>query len=169
MRRFHTFTKRDALVLVLLATSRSLASPPERATIQGSLGAAARATVDGNYDFVFELYAGPTGGASAWSEAHDGVPVANGVFSLAIGTKAPMTAGVLDSTEDLWLEIPINGEPPLPRQLLAGTPYAILSRTALELACTACITPEAILRSDPNDVFGRVRGKLTRIVQGRAP
>lgn len=67
-----------------------------------------QSVMDGAYDFVFTLYASPTGGAPLWSETQEDVLVSAGGFHVALARDQPISPAVLASKE-LWLLVAVRG------------------------------------------------------------
>lgn len=80
----------------------------------------------------FTLYTAETGGTVLFSEiyAAPGVVVANGQFSVALGSTAP--AGLTDiwSNSEVWLQITVDGTTMNGRQRLLAAPYALRAADA---------------------------------------
>ncbi|MDX1531902.1 MAG: hypothetical protein R3362_10300 [Rhodothermales bacterium] len=94
--------------------------------------------VDGARDLTFRLYAAETGGAAFWTEAHTGVSVSEGAFSVLLGSSTDLPVSAFD--KPLWLSVAVGDEaaPELgPRVALAASAYA------LGLAGPAQITSDA--------------------------
>lgn len=83
--------------------ANAVATVPTVMNFQGRLtdpGGAALA--DGNYNMTFRLYTTSTGGTASWTEqrlvsASQAVPVANGLFSIQLGTVTPIPASLFAS------------------------------------------------------------------------
>lgn len=86
---------------------------------------------DGTYVMVFRLYnavAAPVGSA-LWAETQN-VPVANGLFSVALGSVNAFP-GNLFSGQDLWLGVQVGGDPELaPRTRITAVAYALYAENA---------------------------------------
>src|SRR5579862_6801241 len=97
-----TFRRRASLDLLgtaclLLLASQARGATPSTLTEQGRLFDGAGAPLDGTVALRFSIYSGPTGGAPLWTEV-DQVTLADGYFSLAIGTVAPLPATLWDGS-----------------------------------------------------------------------
>jgi hypothetical protein len=81
--------------------------------------------VDGVRDLAFSLFTNAQGAEGlVWSEAHNGVSVANGLFEVRLGSSAPFEPGLFDDQTDLWLETSVSGAPLTPRVALTSVPSA---------------------------------------------
>lgn len=89
---------------------------------------------DGSHAVTFRLYDAPTGGTLIWGATYT-VPVAGGVFSVALGAPggtAVAGAAVNDlrfafGASNRYLELTVAGEPLLPRQQMNSVPFALSS------------------------------------------
>jgi hypothetical protein len=63
--------------------------------------------VDGVYDFTFTLYDAVDGGSRLWSEAHIGVSIQAGVFTVLLGNVSPLPLAVKDGV--FWLGTSVRG------------------------------------------------------------
>lgn len=85
------------------------------------------AVPDGNYTLVFAIYSAATGGTSLWSETQNGVPVVNGVFSVALGSVTAFPSS-LNFGLQYWVGIKVGGTSATelaPRIQLTAAPYAL--------------------------------------------
>ena len=99
-------------------------SVPDAITYQGKLSDATGATVpDGTYQIRFRLYDHKTesGTHLIWTSPEQSVSTTGGVFTTRLG---PLTPAEL-SRQELWLEVTIGADAPLPRVQLLSVPYAI--------------------------------------------
>jgi hypothetical protein len=84
---------------------------------------------DGPHDLQFALYAADAGGVALWSESQPGVQVAQGYFSVTLGSVTPLD---LPFDQPYWLEVSVDGgDALLPRTALAASPYALSVKTPL--------------------------------------
>ena len=93
---------------------------PGQMTYQGYLTNAQGTPIAGNVDLQFEIQ--DEGGASEWSETHNGVELADGYFSVDLGGTNPLTSTVF-ADPDRWLQVSVGGEA-MDRQKIAAVPYA---------------------------------------------
>lgn len=123
-----------AVVLGVIAVT--MVAGAAQLPVQGQLRSAGGAAVDGSYDLTFRLFAQETGGTQLWSEVHLNVPVKNGIFSRVLGAETDVPQSSFDAA--VWLELQVEGEPALERQLIRPTPVALTSQN---VSCSGCITP----------------------------
>ncbi|HDQ99401.1 MAG TPA: hypothetical protein ENN51_03840 [candidate division WOR-3 bacterium] len=97
-------------------------SIPRLVNYQGKLTDDFGEPLTGNYNFTFAIYSAETGGSSLWSEAHGGIPVADGIFNVVLGSVSPITN--LPAGPHCWLQITVNGVTMTPRTRLVSVPYA---------------------------------------------
>ncbi|MBK7948424.1 MAG: IPT/TIG domain-containing protein [Deltaproteobacteria bacterium] len=116
------------LALVLAGATPVRAAVPDAIPFQGLLLDPAGQPVTDNVDLDFALFGGLSGGTALWSEAHLGVAVTDGVYSVNLGSTTPIDAGVLASGP-VFLEIRVEGETLVPRQQLLAVPYARVAGT----------------------------------------
>jgi len=129
------------LVAVLILTQQVWAEPllgttnvpgPSANTVnyQGRLADDAGTPLDGSYGMSFALYDAPTDGNLVWGpEAHDAVPVTDGLFSVGLGSQ---TSGGIPTTTwngDRYLEVTVGGETLSPRELIRSVPIAGMALT----------------------------------------
>ena len=122
---------------LLLAATSAAAAVPGKITYTGRVlknGAPA----SGSINVTFALHDAQSGGASLWSEDHSGVPVKNGVFSVLLGSKVPLTATVFSGAER-WLEVKVGGQTMGPRTAVTSVAYAMTAGNA-----TGDLTPTSI-------------------------
>lgn len=97
----------------------------------GRLLDATGAPRSGPHDLRVALYAADSPGeaqALAWEDTFADVPLADGFFSVVLGSGAPLPAATLDAGA-LYVEHQLVGQDPLaPRQLLYRTPRAEVAR-----------------------------------------
>lgn len=86
---------------------------------------------DGSHALQFRLYGAETGGSAVWDSGAMNIGVRGGVFTVALGASPtpPITPAVL-AGGDVWLEVQVGIETPLPRVKLHSAPFAIRARTA---------------------------------------
>jgi len=93
-------------------------------TYQGRLLRPNGATVpDGNYNVRYNLYKVSSGGVAVYTETET-INVQKGLFNSVIGSNNDNLPPDFFS-EDLYLEVTINGQTLSPRQKLYGAPYAM--------------------------------------------
>ncbi len=126
------------LPLLVLVTAPALAA--DTLAVQGRLTNLGGG-VDGDYPMAFRLYESATGLAPHFQEIEVAVSVVDGVFSTVIGDGVALGLDHMDRN-DLWLEVIVGGEPPLPRVQLSLTARSFVAMRSHDVACTGCITPE---------------------------
>ena len=127
------------LVATLVAAAL-VASPPTEIAVQGRLGAASGAAVDGTYSLTIALWSAQSGGLELWKQTLPDVAVVDGVFSAELkGVPATVWAG-----DPPWVAVATGNEPALPRQPTRSVPYALFASQAQALACTGCVGPSAL-------------------------
>lgn len=116
------------------------AAVPDGLQVQGQLLGSSGVAVSGTYDLEVRLFPAQTGGAAVLSKTFPDIEVGTGgVFDVQI---APAAAAVLGASGPLWLEVAVQGEPPLPRTPLLAAPYAFSAQradVAADLACSGCV------------------------------
>ena len=99
------------------------AQVPSTINYQGYLTNSSGVALDGSYTLTFELFDAATAGASMWGpETHTSVPVARGIFHVALGSIVALQPNDFDKA--LFLNVKVNGESMTPRQPLQTVPYA---------------------------------------------
>lgn len=126
------------LLFVAILSTTAYAVPVGPMNYQGRLLDNSSIPVTGSYNFVVKIYNDPVAGILKYQEAHNGVPVDDGVYSFKIGSGS-QTGG--DSSwdinlwqgnlNDLYLEVVVNGETLSPRHELTSAPHAFTSTFAL--------------------------------------
>jgi hypothetical protein len=109
------------------------AAVPRLLNAQGVIHDAQGAPAGGVLPLTFSLYGAAQGGAPLWSDPAD-VAVSGGVFTTVLGDDplAPFPADLFTGGRELWLEIRVASEPPLPRQRLVSVPFALEADRAAE-------------------------------------
>jgi hypothetical protein len=174
--QFFPVPVRAAVTLLLLALAgfwtapRALAqanaNPPERLTYQGFLadgnGTALATNAPKNYDVVFRIWDGQTGGTNAWTEQQT-VTVDKGYFSVLLGEGTQVTSpatephGALSTlftnatASDRYVEMTVKGIGAggadvkiLPRLRLLTAPYAYLATKAISANSASSVDGGAV-------------------------
>ena len=125
MRRFLT------ALLLLQAVAAAASHLPSKINFQGKLlDSVTSEPRNGTFAMTFRLYAAPTGGAAQYTETQSGVAVANGVFSVQIGTVTGLFPELFQGASAyLSVQVAPDGEMS-PRQQLNMSAYAF---TAMQL------------------------------------
>jgi len=125
--------------------AKPLASPasapgPSATTVnyQGRLADSGGTPLDGTYGMSFSLWDASSGGNLMWGpESHAAVPVAEGLFSVGLGSQ---TSGGIPTSVwngDRYLEIAVGGETLSPRELIRSVPIAGMALTVPDGAITS--------------------------------
>lgn len=127
--------KKIALALAsLLLSASALAWTIGPMNYQGRLLNNAGVPVTGSYTFKVRIYDAASGGTLKFSEQHNSIAVADGVYSFLVSTGTNSTGAwdiALWNTPQLFLEIEVNGETLAPRHQMAAAPYAFQANLAL--------------------------------------
>jgi hypothetical protein len=111
------------------------------------------AVPDGTYQMVFRLYTAPTGGTAIWTETLSGaneVSVANGLFSVMLGSTSALTA--VDFNQTLYLGVTIESDSEMtPRKVLGAVPAAFVAEEANNAATVGGVASSSFVRSDQAD------------------
>lgn len=116
------------VAIILLTTgyiANSYAEPaPRTISYQGYLKDAAGKPVSVSIPMVFSLYSSSGGQTPLWTEPQT-VPVNNGIYTVTLGSTAPLDASAFSS--QLYLGIRVGDDPAelQPRHTLTGVPYAL--------------------------------------------
>ncbi|MBN2565502.1 MAG: hypothetical protein JXB46_07300 [Candidatus Eisenbacteria bacterium] len=119
------------IVSTLLIAHVAVAAVPLTMSYQGVLRDHGAPVLDDDYAMTFAIYATEVGGTQLWSESRN-VGVSDGIFNITLGEATPID---LDFDVTYWLEISVEGEPPMtPRTELTPAPYAHRAIVAESLA-----------------------------------
>ncbi|MDH5711609.1 MAG: hypothetical protein OEZ15_08105 [Gammaproteobacteria bacterium] len=121
------------VIVALLFPVAAFCGVPGQVNFQGVLLNSASQAVNGSVNFNFTLFDAATGGAQLWSESQVGVPVTDGMYSVALGSVTPLSTGIL-SGGAVYLEVSVGGEILSPRQRLLAVPYALNAEEANNVA-----------------------------------
>jgi hypothetical protein len=103
---------------------------PTVMTYQGFLQNSSGEPISGTVNLVFSIYDQESGGNKVWEESHSSVPVADGIFTVLLGSAGtPLTPEVF-SSESRYIQVTVDGGSPLPRQRIASVPYALRAQEA---------------------------------------
>ncbi len=138
-------------VATLLSLPMTASATPGSLAVTGTLtaGAGTGAAADGDYILTMRLYPAAQGGTALWEEAPQVVTVLGGRFGLTIGTKTPITPGLLASAAQAWLGVQVGNEPELPRVALHAVAFAVQAAAAESVQCSGCI---GVAQLDPKFV-----------------
>ncbi len=94
---------------------------------QGRLTDDSGVALNGSFQLTFSIYENPMGGTALWTEIHDDVSVAGGLYGVLLGAVTPLTPEIFDSP-NTFLGVTINGGAELlPRRQIVATAYALRS------------------------------------------
>lgn len=114
-----------AACLLAAAAPLSHAGPPTmsyQGVLTDNLG---NLVPDGNYNLTFRIYDDPVAGNLHWTEAHAGVPVVKGGFSVVLGSTVPVNVP-FEYFLTYYLGVQVGADPELtPRVALSGSPSAM--------------------------------------------
>lgn len=187
MKAFRSICTLAALLATLATQLNAAGDPPDLMSYQGYLVDAngvplgtdgAGASQPANYDVVFSLYVGPSGGSPLWAEQQT-ITVDNGYFSVLLGEgtahesdpTGPISAAFLGTSADeryigISVRFEVGGEftDILPRLRMLSSPYSFLSSQARSL-----VNPDGqkLITLDGGDVT--VAGTLTTTQALTAP
>jgi len=137
----------------LYAAISGSANIPESMTYQGTLSTASGPWT-GTTQIAFALYDVESGGSSLWQETHPSVAVANGFFSVVLGSQgSPLTPSYFSGSER-WLQLSADlgsGPVTLPRQRLHSVPYALHA-----YAASYATVAESALNPAPGSAYQNV-------------
>ncbi|HOD66283.1 MAG TPA: hypothetical protein PKM94_06265 [candidate division Zixibacteria bacterium] len=112
------------LAAVLLSGTTGYTQVPGTINYQGRLTGTGGAPLDTTVNMVFTIYTASSGGTALWTETRTGVVVADGLFSVALGSVNPINLSVFGGA-DRWLGIKVGTDAEMtPRALLSAAPYA---------------------------------------------
>ena len=99
---------------------------------QGVLTDLADRPVNRAVPMSFRIYQQAEGGDHVWEEFHGSVDIVSGVFTVMLGTQSALDRNVFVS-EELYIEVSVDGEPMKPRQRLGAVPQAYVADHALDV------------------------------------
>ncbi|MCC6475845.1 hypothetical protein IT157_02210, partial [bacterium] len=84
--------------------------------------------LSGSFDFIFSIFSTESGGAPRWSETHNDVEVANGVYSVILGETNLLPDSIGSAN---WLQITVEGTVLTPRLPITSDFRALEANHAL--------------------------------------
>ena len=108
--------------IVPLPSSIVYAAVPHLINYQGRLTDSSGVPLNGSYNLTFRIYDAETAGSLLWQEAHSGVVIQKGIFSILLGSVTDLS---LAFDRPYFLEIVVAGEVMNPRQRITSVGYAI--------------------------------------------
>ncbi len=135
------------LVGALLWGVTSMAQPiPRQLNVQGVLRNFTGEVVSGSYNLTFRLFPAQTGGTPLWEQSV-GVTITGGVFNVYLG---PLPQNLFAQNSQVWVEVQVGSDPPLPRRPVTASGYAFMAERAAEaevllgaatdLDCVGCVS-----------------------------
>ncbi|MDJ0787843.1 MAG: hypothetical protein QNK05_13620 [Myxococcota bacterium] len=119
------------LLALVCMRGAAFAAPPPDLSFQGQLLDGTGSPLVGPVDLELRIFDQPVDGASLYAEAHLGLALDEGGFTILIGTGSDRQ-GVLDATlfseMSRWLELVVDGEVLAPRQAFSSVAYALQSQ-----------------------------------------
>ena len=135
-------------------------TPPSLVNFQGLLTdpGTGDPVADGDYSLRFSVWDALAAGSELWNETQATVAVADGLFSVQLGSSTAFPSDLFADTPR-YLEVKVDADPALaPRQELVSVPYAIHAGTA-----DSANTAEIAELADATSLLGH---SLTTIVGG---
>jgi molybdopterin-binding protein len=159
--------KRYLLVFLFILLAIPAFSIPQQIYFQGILLTAGNTPETGTHSFIFTIYDQATGGVVEWQETHPSVTVANGLYTVKLGSINPIAPSVFDGdTRYVGIQVDTDVEM-TPRVQILSVPYAYKAYTAETIAggdayvnvtgdtMTGTLTMAAgVIRSDVSDSPG---------------
>ena len=103
-------------------------SVPHLISYQGALSDGNGNPINGNKNITVKVYSTASGGTAIWTEAHNNLAVADGIFTVLLGSNSPLPDTLFDAP-NRWLEINVEGVTLTPRQQFTSVPYALNAET----------------------------------------
>ena len=115
---------------VTLPAAASQSSVPSLMNFQGRLTDAQGQAINGNVQVTFRIYDVATGDSPLWEEVQS-VTAQDGLFSVLLGSAAPLMPTIFSTGTERWLGIQISGDAEMsPRLRVASVPYALVAAQA---------------------------------------
>jgi len=105
---------------------------PESITYQGKLTDSSGVPVpDGQRSMQFKLFNAETAGTQLWDSGAMNIVTTGGIFSVALGATPtpPITSSTLTS-DNIWIEVTVGADLPLPRNKFSSVPFALRAGVA---------------------------------------
>lgn len=118
--------------LLALGPVSAIAAVPSLVNFQGKLLDTTGVPRNGTFSMTFSVWDASTGGTQLWSETQSSVSVANGVFSVLLGSVTPLTESSFGGSTR-YLQIQIGAETATARQRLVTSPFAYRAAIADDL------------------------------------
>jgi len=110
------------------AAGLNAGTSPSTISYQGTLSTAGGTAVNASVGLIFRLYNVQSGGSALWTETHTGVPVANGLFNVLLGSITPISSSVWDNST-VFLGVQVEGDSAelSPREMVSAVPMAMMT------------------------------------------
>jgi len=124
MRRFSLFAMMGFLIIIV-NQDLSLAAVPQLISFQGKLtDPSGNSIADGSHSLTFSIYSVSGGGSPLWSETQPSVQVADGIFSVLLGSELSLHDTIF-AQSSRWLGISVDGGSELaPRTQIVSVPFS---------------------------------------------
>lgn len=145
MTYFRAISRFTVTASLAFGAAGAYADVPRQFTFQGRLPAVS----DPSASLTIRLWSASTGGAALFTETHNGVPLTDGVFSIAIGAVAGGVPETAVGALPVWLGVSVNGAAELtPRTRLQSVPFAFKSLGAEQLIIPGSFDTAATVGQD---------------------
>lgn len=118
---------------------------PHTLNVQGVLRNVVGEVVTGNYQITFRLWTAQSGGTKIHEETAT-VGVIGGYFNVYLG---PFVTNYFAQNKEVWLEIQIGTDPPLPRRPITSVGYAFMAERAKECENLLNAAPDLACANPP--------------------
>ncbi len=145
-----------AIVIIFIGISSVFSQVPQKISYQGVLTDIDGVALNGNYNIQFSLYNTESGGTPIWQEIQD-VLVTNSIFDVYLGSVNPI---ILSFNSQYWLEIQVGSSLPLPRVMLASSPYSFISKNVVNNAITSEKIANGTIQGEDLNQMGAVAGNV---------
>jgi len=114
------------LAIMVIGTDLALGAIPRSISYQGRLTDAVGTPVNDSVDLVFYICADSLCDRPLWMETHTSVIVANGLFTVRLGSITPIPTDAFDGSSR-WLSATKDGVPASPTLRMLSSPYTFRS------------------------------------------
>ena len=115
-----------AILFFLFPSFNNIYSQSTTITYQGVLTDDDGRTITGTRSIRFDIFSVESSGSSLWNETHTNVEITKGLFEVELGSVTPF--GTLDFSQELWLEITVNGTTLSPRIAFNSTNNSFVAK-----------------------------------------
>lgn len=131
------------LACALFLVGSSATALPNQLALQGVFKNQAGDPIpSGQYDVRFSIHTESSASDTSeelWNVQLLQLEVGNGVITHTLGSVSPLPGGVFAQHAELWLELKIASEPPLPRVPFRSVAWALHAGSADALVCSGCV------------------------------